>query len=173
MAGRARHVLLCAAILLGACATEPPEPEAIAAGSTSPQKGRLALEADRLLEADKAFAAKVLEAGAPAAFREYFDDSGVRLTFEGDPPGGPDNVARSLEADNLLLSWDPRYAEVFSPGDWGMTWGDWQAYERGAGGRRVGEGRYVNVWKKRRDGSWKVHMNLLPARGAAVSPAPP
>jgi ketosteroid isomerase-like protein len=169
MRGRAQRLLLCAAFVLAACAERPHEPEVVAAGTppaAGEQRSKLAQEADRLLEADRAFAARVLEKGAPEAFHDYLDSQGVRLTFDGEPPLGPDAVAQSLENGAVLLSWDPRYAEVFAPGDWGVTWGDWQAYEAGAGGRRLGQGRYLNVWKKQRDGSWKVHMNLLPAQAA-------
>ena len=170
MRGRAHQLLLCAALLFAGCAGTPEEPESAAAGSQpadlGEQRNPLAEEADRLLEADRAFAARVLEKGAPEAFHNFFDSQGVRLTFDGEPPLGPDVVAQSLENGTMLLSWDPRYAEVFAPGGWGVTWGDWQAYETGAGGRRLGQGRYLNVWKKQRDGSWKVHMNLTPAQAA-------
>lgn len=168
MQSRAHPLLLCAAFVLAGCAGEPHEPEVVAAGSkeAGAERSPLALAADRLLSADRAFAARVLERGAPEAFHDFFDSQGVRLTFDGEPALGPDAVAQSLENAPILLSWDPRYAEVFAPGDWGVTWGDWQAYEPGAGGRRLGQGRYLDVWKKQRDGSWKVHMNLVPAQAA-------
>lgn len=161
---RARCLLLCAAALFAGCASEP-ESEAVGSGSepaAGEERSPLAIEADHLLDTDRAFAARVLEAGAAAAFHEYFDSQGVRLAPDGEPPAGPDAVARSLEAGTTLLDWDPRYAEVFAPGDWGVTWGDWQLHEPGAGGRRIGQGRYLSVWKKQR-GKWKVHMNLVPA----------
>ena len=151
----------CAAVLLAACAGEPVEPEAVAAGGGD-AKSPLAVAADELLAADRAFAARMLEKGAPEAFHDWFDAQGVRLTFEGEPPVGPQPVGESLEKSASVFSWEPRYAEVFAPGDWGLTWGDWQSWERGAGGRQLGAGRYLNIWKKQRDGSWKVHMNLLP-----------
>lgn len=152
---------LCAALLAG-CASAPTEPEAVAAGSGGASKSPLALAAEALLATDREFAARNLERGAPEAFHDYFDTDGVRLTISGTPPSAPQPVGESLER-GPLLAWDPRYAEVFAPGDWGVTWGDWQSFERGAGGRRTGEGRYMSVWKKQPGGSWKVHMNLLPA----------
>ena len=162
MRGCASLHWLCAALLLAGCAGEPAEPEAVAAGATDAQRSPLAIAADQLLEADRAFAARTLDKGAPEAFHDYFDAQGTRLTFDGLPPSGPQVVGESLERATYVFSWDPRYAEVFAPGDWGVTWGDWQSWERGAGGRQLGQGRYLNVWKKQRDGSWKVHMNLLP-----------
>jgi ketosteroid isomerase-like protein len=132
-----------------------------APGTTKPERSGLAHEADQLLEADQAFAAKALAAGAPEAFREFLDQNGIRLTAAGEPVTGPDAVRASLAAGPAtILTWEPRFAEVFAPGDWGWTWGDWQAHEQGAGGRRVAEGRYASVWKKQKDGKWRVRMDL-------------
>lgn len=167
MRTRLRRGLLGATLMLAACAEQQVrEPESAEAGTPAVAgvaRSALALAADKLIEADRAFAARVLERGAPEAFHDFFDGTGVRLLPDGEPPSGPQAVGASLERGQGLLSWDPRYAEVFAPGDWGLTWGDWQSHEPGAGGRRIGEGRYMSVWKKQRDGSWKVHMNLLPA----------
>lgn len=134
--------------------------EAEASDEPRPRTG-LAAEADRLLEADRALAAQALKTGAPAAFQEAFDEDGVRLTGSGAPAVGPDAVRASVAADKGgVLSWEPRYAEVFAPGGWGWTWGDWQLHEPGAGGRRLAQGRYLNVWKKQPDGRWKIRADL-------------
>lgn len=133
----------------------------------APERTGLAAEADGLLDADRAFAAQAVELGAAAAFAQFFDSQGVRLSAGGDPEVGPDSVRAALVAGPArLISWEPRYAEVFASGTWGWTWGEWQAYEPGAGGRRVAQGRYVNVWKKQGDGSWKVRADLRSAETA-------
>jgi ketosteroid isomerase-like protein len=136
------------------------------------ERSGLARAADKLLETDQAFAAKSLAAGAPEAFHQFLDEGGVRLVTDGEPITGPDAVRASFAgAAPAILTWEPRFAEVFAPGDWGWTWGDWQAHEPGAGGRRVAQGRYVNVWKKQKDGAWKVRMDLgQPERGAVAAP---
>lgn len=121
----------------------------------------LVLEARRLLDVDRAFAARSLEAGAATAFRDYLDERSVQLPIDGAPVVGRDAIATRLaEGPPMVLSWEPRYAEVFAPGDWAWTWGEWQAHEPGAGGRRLAEGKYVNIWKKQADGSWKVRMDM-------------
>lgn len=117
------------------------------------ERAGLAAEADGLLEADRRYAARALEVGIAKAREEVLD----RKAVEVQPP--PD-AAR-------LLSWEPRYAEVFAPGDWGWTWGEWQSHEAGAGGRRVGQGRYLTVWRKTTDGAWKVRADL---GGAEATP---
>lgn len=127
----------------------------------APRRTGLAAEADGLLDADRAFAAKAVELGAAEAFAQFFDAQGVRLSAAGDPEVGPHSVGAALAAaPTRLVSWEPRYAEVFASGTWGWTWGEWQAHEAGAGGRRVAQGRYVNVWKKQGDGTWKVRADL-------------
>ena len=160
----AAPALLAAAGLLGGCTLWPfGSGSADAVPSQTPrERTGLAKEADRLLDADRAFAAKALELGAADAFAQFFDGQGVRLATAGDPAVGPDSVRATLSGGApRILSWEPRYAEVFAPGNWGWTWGEWQVHEPGAGGRRVAQGRYLNVWKKQADGSWKVRADLI------------
>jgi ketosteroid isomerase-like protein len=155
--------LVAAASLLGACSLWPFGSGSADAVPSAPARERSGLqkEADRLLEADRAFASQAVEYGAAEAFAQFFDGQGVRLAVAGDPAVGPDSVRALLKGGPArILSWEPRYAEVFASGNWGWTWGDWEAHEPGAGGRRVAEGRYLNVWKKQADGRWKVRADL-------------
>lgn len=149
-------LLVALAALVAGCALFGGAESGAAGDATS-----LGAEAERLLDADRAFAALALEVGAAKAFEEFFDAQGMRLPAAGEPAVGPARVRASLEGGpDHVLSWEPRYAEVFAPGDWGWTWGDWQLHERGAGGRRVAQGRYVNLWKKQRGGDWKVRLDM-------------
>ena len=160
----------CGVALVGAAAVLAAAGCALGSGSQAaeadaaqPQGARsgLAFEADQLLNADRAFAEESLQLGAPEAFSRYFDEQGIHLGPSGPPAVGPGQVrARLAEGPANILSWEPRFAEVFAPGHWGWTWGDWQLHEPGAGGRRLAQGRYVNVWKKQPDGSWKVRLDL-------------
>jgi ketosteroid isomerase-like protein len=151
-----------AALALAGCGLLPSSAEsAVADPEAGAGRSRLEREADRLLETDRAFAARSLEAGAPQAFAQFFDEEGMQLGATGEPVIGAERVREVMAAGpEIVLSWEPRYAEVFAPGAWGWTWGDWMAHEPGAGGRRVAQGRYVNVWKKQADGSWKVRMDI-------------
>lgn len=155
----------------GGCALFGGEVESgtAAPGAGSGERSGLSAEAERLLETDRAFSARSLETGAAQAFAQFFDEQGMRLTAAGDPVVGPEQVRASLAGGaDTVLSWEPRYAEVFAPGDWGWTWGDWQLHEPGAGGRRLAQGRYINLWKKQRDGTWKVRLDM-----GNVEPAAP
>lgn len=168
--------LLAAALLAGlaGCSTMSGGPESAVADATpgegEPARSPLELAADQLLQTDRDFAARSLEAGAAQAFAQYFDAQGLQLSGNGEATG-PENVRLAMASGPpLILSWEPRYAEVFAPGFWGWTWGDWQAHEPGAGGRRVAQGRYVNLWKKQADGSWKVRLDIGSPQSAAAPP---
>lgn len=161
----ARLLALASALALGACATVPGGPESAVATAPADappavERSPLQLAADRLMQTDREFAARSLEAGAAQAFAQYFDEEGLQLSGNGEATG-PESVRLAMASGPpLILSWEPRYAEVFAPGFWGWTWGDWQAHEPGAGGRRVAQGRYVNLWKQQPDGSWKVRLDI-------------
>lgn len=112
----------------------------------------------QLLEADRALSKQLLGPGAADAFGTYFDEHGIQFGPSGEPVVGPARV----RAPAGVLSREPRHAEVSDDGGWGWTWGDWQLHERGAGGRRLAQGRYLNVWRKQ-DGEWKVRADLASA----------
>lgn len=164
-----RAALLGATVVLAGCGLFPAVDSGVAtappAGATKPapkaELSGLALEAQKLLEADQAFAARSLEVGAAQAFHEFLDEKGMQLPPTGDPVVGRDPIRERLQkGPPIILSWEPRYAEVFAQGRWGWTWGEWQAHEPGAGGKRVGQGKYVNLWKKQSDGRWKVRLDV-------------
>jgi hypothetical protein len=120
-------------------------------------------EADRalskeLLEADRALSKQLLESGAAAAFGKFFDQHGIQFGPSGEPVIGLAQLRAS--APQGVLSREPRRAEASDDGNWGWTWGDWQLHERGAGGRRLAQGRYLDVWRRQADGSWKVRADL-------------
>jgi ketosteroid isomerase-like protein len=58
---------------------------------------------------------------------------------------------------DLVLSWKPLKAEVFPAGKMGYTVGKYSARYKSTNGEGMEEtGRYITVWKKQDDGSWKI-----------------
>lgn len=156
-----RFLLAGACALAGCAALSGPQSASVDAATPATERSGLELEAAQLLDADRAFAQESLKLGAPEAFSRFFDEQGIQLGPSGAPAVGPEQVRASFAAGPAnVLSWEPRFAEVFAPGDWGWTWGDWQLHEPGAGGRRLAQGRYMNLWKKQSDGSWKVRLDM-------------
>jgi ketosteroid isomerase-like protein len=71
-------------------------------------------------------------------------------------------------APGTSLTWRPVYAWVTSSRDLGFTVGESVATGRGPSGAAVQRfGKYLSVWQKQRDGTWKFVVaggNATPAK---------
>jgi ketosteroid isomerase-like protein len=147
---RAMFVMEASMIVLLACT-----PAAVVA-QTSPYAADVA----QIMQADADFARSVAERNQER-FRSFLADT---ATFN----GGTANELRGREAvatawadffdpKGPVLSWTPSHGEVIGAGDVGFTVGRSTLRVRAADGavtERPGE--YLTVWRKQRDGSWKV-----------------
>lgn len=150
-------ILLLCLMMLAACQHEP--------------EINLAAETEALMAADIAFA-ELSEATTPKqAFAAFMAPDGMML-----PRGsegaikGPENIAALFGPDGdpgYQLLWQPQFAEVAAAGDMGWTWGQYQVV---AGGEPTSSGKYVNVWKRQPDGSWKVRVDVGNQRPGPGSP---
>ena len=139
--------LLCAGL---ACAV-------LLAGSTA-LAGDMDAHAKSLakLDDDWSAAAATRDAAKVASF--YADDA---LAY---PPNEPVAVGRAaaqkvwaayFAEPSFKISWKTTHAEV--NGDLGFTSGTYEDSYKGADGKLVQEnGKYLCVWKKQKDGSWKA-----------------
>lgn len=150
-----RRAILCAALGLAACAHAPVDRTA---------------EAEKLLDADRAFAALSASTDTARAFAAYMAPDGMQLSAQGEPVRGADMIVARIRAEPpSRLLWTPRFAEVAAAADMGWTWGDWQAFDPAAPDQPVASGRYVNIWLRQPDGSWKVRVDI----GNVARPAAP
>ena len=131
----------------------------IACQATSPID--LEAETRSLMSADKAFAALSAETTPKNAFANYMAPNGIMLPRSSDGAiEGYESVIAVFGDDGdpgYKLLWQPQFAEVANSGDMGWTWGQYQVV---VDGQDVDSGKYVNVWKKQPDGSWKVRMDI-------------
>lgn len=73
-----------------------------------------------------------------------------------------------LDEPGTKLTWEPTRAQIAALADLGWTTGTYESETQGSDGQiRRSRGRYVTVWRKQDDGSWKVVMDL----GNPTSPA--
>ncbi len=121
----------------------------------------LQAETRSLMSADEAFAALSAETNPKTAFAAYMAPDGMMLprSSEGAIEGYESVIAVFGEDGDpgYTLLWQPQFAEVANSGDMGWTWGQYQVV---IDGQVVDTGKYVNVWKKQPDGSWKVRMDI-------------
>ena len=62
----------------------------------------------------------------------------------------------------FYLKWEPTYAYVSSSNDLGYTYGTYEMkFDDPDGNQIVDNGKYMTVWKKDNDGSWKVAADMF------------
>ncbi len=123
----------------------------------------IAAEKENLLQTDRDFAANSLEVGAADAFNMYLDQNAMQMPEGRYPVIGRDSIYEGMSKSKgkYTLGWSPMDGEVSSSGDMGWTWGvsvlSWKDKD---GVDQQAHGKYLNVWKKQADGSWKVLVDI-------------
>jgi len=111
---------------------------------------------ETLVQAERAFARDAQERTVAAAFISAFADEGI--LFRQEAVNARASVRERPMPDDLLLEWEPEYAEVAASGDFGYTTGPWSSGRRGQE-ERSGFGRFVTVWKH--DGqAWRAYADI-------------
>jgi len=71
----------------------------------------------------------------------------------------------------LNISWVPDRIQVAKSGELGFTSGKYQmTFNDPAGKQMSDKGKYVTVWKKQSDGSWKVLLDIFNSDLSATAP---
>ena len=110
---------------------------------------------DRVVAAERAFAAASIKVGYHAAFAAAFAPDGV--VFDPAPTNARAKHEGKPRAD-AVLAWAPAWAAVSPAGDLGFTSGPWEY--RGPEGKPPATGWFFTAWRKQADGSWKVEADL-------------
>jgi ketosteroid isomerase-like protein len=114
----------------------------------------------RLLQTDIEFSKKSVEVGAAEAFNMYLADSAIQLPAGGGPVMGRQSISSGMQG-NYALQWEPKKAEVSASGDLGYTWGTYTVTTEDQNGqKKTSYGKYLDVWKKQNDGSWRVLIDI-------------
>lgn len=116
-----------------------------------------------LMEADRAFAAAVAADGTEA-WVSWFAEDGAQIQPGVGEIRGRDAIRElmaGLDDPNFSLTWEPRRADIAASGDLGWTTGSYVSEGIGEDGQpRQAQGRYVTIWRRQPDGSWKIVMDL-------------
>ncbi|MFV3128175.1 YybH family protein [Niveispirillum sp. KHB5.9] len=108
-----------------------------------------------VMEADRAFAARAKQVGAGQAFSEYAE---ARVSMLNDPVPGTDNAdLAKIFSPDLEIDWGPVDGAVSVDGTLGYTWGKARYHKVKPDGTKeeLPPSRYVTIWRKQKDGSWK------------------
>ncbi len=150
-------------LVMGACAQPP----------------KVDVEAERasLLAADKAWSQMVNDVDKVASVLAddavFFGDGMPRITGKAAIRQAWTDMSK---APGFSISWLPEGAVVAASGDLGYTFGSNEFRLNDAKGVRVTtKGKYVTIWRKQADGSWKAivdtgNSDAPPAPAAAAKP---
>ena len=65
-------------------------------------------------------------------------------------------MQKAFDDADFRVEWEPQKAEIFPSGDMGYTTGRFTWFDVDNGKHVKLTGTYLTVWKKQKDGSWKV-----------------
>ena len=109
------------------------------------------------IEADRQFSALSVSNGAAAAFAAYMADDALSLPAGAEPITGKQGIVESMAPLSAgRLSWTPQQEAISRSGELGYTWGLYE-YRSPKG---VSFGKYVTIWRKQPDGSWKAIVDI-------------
>lgn len=114
-----------------------------------------------LYDLDARFAADTAKGGGPA-FSAWFAPDAVTLANGKAPVVGHDAIAATATwtPQAYQLTWTSEGARLSTSGDMGITWGHYEGLSKDKDGGTVKtSGRYMTVWKKQADGTWKVELD--------------
>jgi len=114
-----------------------------------------------LFDLEARFAKDTKERGG-AGFASWFAENGVALGNGQPPVIGRVAIEKSASWSpaNYQLTWTPTDAQMGPSGDMGYTWGHFEGRSKDASGNPVlTSGRYMTIWQKEADGSWKVVLD--------------
>lgn len=106
--------------------------------------------------------AKDVAARGGAGFAAWFADDGVALGNGKAPLIGKVAIEKSAawSPQNYQLIWTPTDGVMGPSGDMGYTWGHYEGHSKDANGNAVTtSGRYITIWRKQKDGQWKVVLD--------------
>jgi ketosteroid isomerase-like protein len=108
-----------------------------------------------LVDAEKKFYQTGQENGTRAAFLEFLAPDAI--VFRPGPVNGQEVWSKRAET-GLDLVWQPTFAAIAASGDFGYDTGPskWRPQKEG---NFTGFGHFISIWKKQKDGAWKVALD--------------
>jgi len=116
-----------------------------------------------LLKIEGEFMKAAAEHGSQG-YMSYYADDAVEVPNGGAFLNGKENIAKTMgfldDKDNRL-TWSPVGAGIASSGDLSYTYGTYEFRSKDKDGKAiVDHGKYTTIWKKQKDGSWKVALDM-------------
>jgi ketosteroid isomerase-like protein len=127
-------------------------------------------DANTLRQLEGEFMKAAAERGSQG-YMSYYAEDAAELPNGEHILRGKENIAKTmgfLDQKENHLTWSPVHADMAASGDLGYTYGTYEFRSKSREGQTIVNcGKYVSIWKKQKDGSWKVVMDM-----GNSSPAP-
>ena len=118
---------------------------------------------DTLKQLEAEFMKAAADKGSEGYMSYYADDS-VELPNGGPVIQGKTEIALGmgfLDDKNNRLIWTPVGADISASGDLGYTYGAFEFHAKNKDGKAIVEyGKYTSIWKRQKDGNWKVVLDM-------------
>jgi len=132
--------------------------------TAAPNRSEALVDVRRAIDKGNAQWSEGWAKGDAAMVAALFADDGVQLAGNGKIFKGPQQISEHQKA--AMQSVDPSVkvtvttATVWLDGDTAYETGKYKYEYKEKGKPGINEGRYVTVWKRQKDGSWKLAMDM-------------
>jgi ketosteroid isomerase-like protein len=110
-----------------------------------------------IVESEGRFCQMAQDRSVRAAFLEFLADDAI--VFQPGPVNGKKIWSERPES-TLDLIWQPVFAAIAGSADFGYDTGPAKWKKSRADEKFLGYGQFVSVWRKQKDGSWKVAVDI-------------
>jgi ketosteroid isomerase-like protein len=119
--------------------------------------------AETLKQLESEFMKAAAEKGS-AGYMSYYADDAVEVPNGAALIQGKVEIAKGmgfLDDKNNQLIWTPVGADISASSDLGYTYGNFEFHSKDKDGKAtVNHGKYTSIWKRQKDGSWKVVLDM-------------
>jgi ketosteroid isomerase-like protein len=123
-----------------------------------------------LVETERSFAKTCAEKGVRVSFLQFFAEDGI--AFFPEPTKYKEAVKGRPAPDPhaVTLQWEPQAGDVAASGDLGYTTGPSIRTDNTEKDKPKRYGQFFSVWKKQKDGTWKVAVDIGTSTPTPASP---
>jgi ketosteroid isomerase-like protein len=144
-------------LLIGLCLVDATAQSVVRNRSAPVRSEPAANNLQRLVDAERSFAAAAAERGTKTAFLTFLSDDGIIFN----PTEVNGKTAWKARAESpALLAWNPAWADVSADGNFGYTTGGWELRPNGKTDKPTSFGEYVTIWQKQADGNYKALLDI-------------
>jgi ketosteroid isomerase-like protein len=114
-----------------------------------------------LLELETKLARDVAARGGQAILDRMAPDAVMLMNGQA-PLAGLEKISKAMRwtAKDYQMSWTPAAAMMSPSGDMGFSWGHYEGRSIDVNGFSVvNKGRYMTIWRKEKNGEWKIVLD--------------